>query len=84
MHASAFGFANVAPDVPAGVAMGASQTFENFALRWIRDYDSAFLRDRSVVSSFAGAASVNDYRNPDTGALVGTNPRAVEINYTAP
>lgn len=78
-HESAFGFANVAPAVPAGVAFGSGQTFEGFAMRWIRDYDSAFLRDRSVVSSFAGAQSVDDARDPDTGALLGKNPRAVLI-----
>src|SRR5690606_21032090 len=71
-------FANVAPEVPAGVTLGASTVFDGLAMRWIRDYDPNFLRDRSVVSSFAGAASVED------GELDGdpANVRAVKLDFT--
>lgn len=79
-HPSAFAFANVAPVVPDGAVAGAGMEFEGLAMRWIRDYDSNFLRDRSVYSSFAGAGSVNDGRD-DHGELNGTNVRAVLINY---
>lgn len=79
-HPTAFGFANVAPAVPAGVAFGAGQTFEGFAMRWIRDYDSSYLRDRSVVNSFAGGASINDGRD-DHGGLTDENVRAVLIDF---
>jgi hypothetical protein len=82
-HPSAFVFANVAPEVPSGASAGASLTFENLTMRWIRDYDANFLRDRSIYSSFAGAASVADERNPATGALTGKNCRAVLIDFTA-
>lgn len=82
-HESAFVFANVAPEVPSGASDGATMTFEGLAMRWIRDYDASFLRDRSVYSSFAGAASVADERDPATGALTNKNCRAVLIDFTA-
>jgi hypothetical protein len=85
-HRSAFVYANVAPEVPAGVAFGSSQTEQGLAMRWIRDYDSQYLRDRSVLSAFAGSASVNDGRDPDSGGqpgpLNGTNVRAVKFAFT--
>jgi hypothetical protein len=81
-HPTAFAFANVAPEVPSGVPSGAGMTFESLALRWIRDYDPNFLRDRSVYSSFAGTASVEDKRDSN-GDLTGENARAVKINFTA-
>jgi hypothetical protein len=85
-HRTAFAFANVAPVVPDGVAQGSSQTLEGLAMRWIQDYDPNYLRDRSVVSSFAGGASVNDGRDPDSGGqpgpLNGTNVRAVKFAFS--
>lgn len=81
MHPSAFAFANVAPIVPDGAAFGSSQSFENLALRWLRDYDSPHLQDRSVVSAFAGAASVEDGMD-DHGELTSENVRAVKLNFT--
>lgn len=77
-HPSAFAFANVAPEVPDGATAGATMTFEGLAMRWIRDYDPNYLRDRSVYSSFAGAASVADGRDSH-GELDETNIRAVKI-----
>lgn len=90
-HRSAFVFANAAPEVPAGASFGQSATDSGLAMRWLRDYDPNYLRDRSVVSSFAGSASVEDGRDPDSGdsgqtpsgALNQTNIRAVKINFTA-
>ncbi|MCU1500577.1 MAG: hypothetical protein JWM47_4530 [Acidimicrobiales bacterium] len=86
-HPTAFAFANVAPVVPSG-ARGATDAYAGLAMRWIRDYDSDYLRDRSVYSSFAGAASVEDGRDlaPGSGygGLTGENVRAVEIEFTAP
>jgi hypothetical protein len=79
-HPTAFAFANVAPDVPSGATAGAGLTFDSLAMRWIRDYDPDYLRDRSVYSSFAGTASVEDERASD-GSLTGNNVRAVEIEY---
>lgn len=81
-HSSAFVFANVAPIVPDGVTAGATMTFEGLAMRWIRDYDPNYLRDRSVYSAFAGAASVEDERD-EHGELIAENFRAVKIAFTA-
>lgn len=79
-HRTAFILANVAPVVPDGVVMGSAQNFDGLAMRWIRDYDPNYLRDRSVVSSFAGYASVDD--DPSRSDTVGDqaeNVRAVKI-----
>lgn len=86
-HPTAFGFANAAPVVPSGVPAGATATYDSFALRWIRDYDSDYLRDRSVFSSFAGAVSVEDGRDLESpvgsgfGELTQENVRAVLIDF---
>jgi hypothetical protein len=87
-HPSAFVLGNVAPAVPDGASAGATQVFESLAMRWIKDYESDFLRDRSVYSAFAGTASVEDRRDmdpdsPTFGDLTGENARAVEIVYGA-
>lgn len=60
IHRSAFALANLAPVVPDGVSFGASQNYSGYAVRWIRDYDAMFLRDRSVLNSLIGCSSVND------------------------
>lgn len=73
-HATAVAFGNVAPVVPDGATAGASETLEGLAMRWIRDYDPNYLRDRSVVSAFAGASSVEED---------GENLRLVKINMAA-
>lgn len=54
-HRDAFALVTRAPRVPQGVATGASQTYQGISMRWIMDYDTAYLRDRSVLSMFAGA-----------------------------
>lgn len=82
-HKTAFILANVAPVVPDGVTFGHSQSMDGLAMRWIRDYDPRYLRDRSVVSSFAGYASVEE--DPDRSNTVGDqleNIRAVKIVLT--
>ena len=81
-HPTAFAFANVAPQVPSGATAGATAAYEGLAMRWIRDYDPDHLQDRSVYSSFAGAASIEDGRDPSDGSLTTKNVRAVEIEFT--
>lgn len=88
MHPTAFALANVAPVVPDGASAGARMVFDSLAMRWIRDYDSDYLRDRSVYSAFAGAASIEDGRDLTSdvdagfGELTNENVRAVRINFT--
>jgi hypothetical protein len=82
-HQSAFILAQVAPIVPDGVVTGATASSDGLAVRWIRDYDPTTLRDRSVVSAFAGYASVEE--DPDRTNTVGDqleNIRAVKISLT--
>lgn len=72
-HRTAFAFVSVAPVVPDGVTFGRGETYQGLGLRWIRDYDSNFMRDRSVVSAFAGATAI---------AEGGSVKRAVKIAFT--
>lgn len=86
-HSTAFALGNVAPVVPEGVSKGATIVSDSLAMRWIKDYDSDFLRDRSVYSAFAGAVSVEDGRildieSAEFGQLTDENVRAVKINFT--
>lgn len=66
---SAFIFASAAPSVPQSVPFGATTSFEGLALRWLRDYDSEYFQDRSIVNCYQGFRSVEDI-------LVGWDPVA--------
>lgn len=57
-HRAAFTLAVRAPRVPEGVNFGQSIASSGFAMRYIRDYDASTLADRSVVSTFAGTATM--------------------------
>ncbi|MGH8875790.1 MAG: P22 phage major capsid protein family protein [Stackebrandtia sp.] len=59
-HRTAFVFAMRAPIVPDGAPFGQSQSYGDFAMTWIRDYDSDYLQDRSIVHTFSGTAYVPD------------------------
>lgn len=53
-HRDAFTLAIRAPRVPEGVSFGSSVAGDGFAMRYIRDYDSTLLSDRSIVSTIIG------------------------------
>lgn len=55
-HQDAFAFVSRAPRVPQGVSAGSSQTYGGLSVRWTMDYDSDYIRDRSLLLTFAGAA----------------------------
>ncbi|MFF7252444.1 hypothetical protein [Streptomyces microflavus] len=61
MVSSAFIFATGAPSVPQSVPFGASASYNGVALRWIRDYDSTRLMDRSIVNTYKGFRTVSDF-----------------------
>lgn len=63
-HRSAFAYVQAAPAVPDGVTFGSRRAYEGLAMRWIKDYDAPYLRDRSVLSSFFGFSSIDD--GPDS------------------
>lgn len=60
LHPSWGVLANVAPVVPRGVTWGARQSYKGYSLRVIRSYDTNYLSDRSVVSTFTGISEVKD------------------------
>lgn len=68
LHPSWAVLANLAPDVPQGVAYGARRAYQGYSLRVIRDYDANYLRDRSVISTFTGINSINDEYDRYTAA----------------
>lgn len=56
----AFAFLNAAPAVPQSVPFGAAASFNGISLRWIRDYESMRLQDRSIVNTWFGFQTVTD------------------------
>ena len=72
-HPDAFTLVLRAPVVPSGVSFGASVSANGFAVRYIRDYDSDLLSDRSVLNVFAGFKAMKK----DVVALNGTVTQAV-------
>lgn len=75
-HADAFALAVRAPVVPAGVTFGQSMAENGFALRWIRDYDSLTLADRSIVSTFLGTTTM-PMKSTVTGANIAAAVRVL-------
>lgn len=62
MTRDAFTFVLRAPSVPAGCTFGQSVSYQGMAMRFIRDYDSAFMQDRAICSVFAGAEVLDAQR----------------------
>lgn len=77
-HSSAIAFALVAPVVPAGATFGQGVSGNGLSLRWLRDYDPTYARDRSLVDAFTGASSVEDTYNEDPAF----NRRLVKLEVT--
>lgn len=76
--------ANLAPEIPQGVTYGARRTFEGYSLRVIRDYDSNYARDRSLVSTFSGISSINDeFARWAQGDTIPTGYEVGDIKITA-
>jgi hypothetical protein len=48
------------PSIPKSVPFGASASAGGWALRWLQDYDTAYLTDRSVFDCYAGYSYVKD------------------------
>lgn len=49
------------PRVPKSVPFGATASANGWALRWLMDYDTAYLTDRSVFDCYSGYSYVEDY-----------------------
>lgn len=61
-HRDAVALAQRAPLVPQGASFGAVVAEKGYSLRYIRDYDVMSTADRSLVSTFAGAAILPVYK----------------------
>lgn len=48
------------PSIPNSVPFGATAKAGNLALRWLMDYDTGFLTDRSVFDAYAGYGYTKD------------------------
>lgn len=48
------------PSIPQSVPFGATASAGGWALRWLMDYDTAYLTDRSVFDCYAGYSYVKD------------------------
>ncbi|MFC4336024.1 phage major capsid protein [Salininema proteolyticum] len=57
---SAYIFATGAPYVPQSVPFGATASHNGIALRWIRDYDSSRVMDRSIFNTYQSFSYVDD------------------------
>lgn len=86
---SAFVFASAAPSVPQSV-LGATTAFEDIAVRWVRDYDSSHMEERSVVNTYAGFRAVEDvlvyWDNGNNTEVVSDDEyfvRAIKLDLTA-
>lgn len=65
----AFAFCMKAPRVPQGAVAGSSMSYQGLSLRWMADYQSDYLQDRSIVSVLCGSTVLDA-------------TRAVKINTT--
>lgn len=77
-HRTAIALAIVAPVVPAGATFGQGVANGGIGLRWLRDYDPTYARDRSLVDAFVGASSVEDTYNEEAAF----NRRLVKLEVT--
>ena len=82
VHETAVAIANVAPVVPNGVAKGGGVAAGNgLAVTQLWDYDSTYMKDRSIVHSFAGATAVLDPEQNSDGSLARDENDAVEMKF---
>lgn len=84
LHKTGLLLANIAPKIPPSKSGSAAILNKNgFSVRHMTDYDSRFLRDRSIVNSFLGVNDVRDQRDIN-GDLVDVadrhNVRIIKLN----
>ena len=61
-HRDALTLAVRAPLAPAGASFAAKVAEKGFQMRYLRDYDARYTQDRSIVSTFVGAAKIPFYK----------------------
>lgn len=57
---SGVAFWNYAPPVPLGAVRGATASVNGVSMRWVQDYDTGYMLDRSVWNTWAGFRHVED------------------------
>lgn len=81
-HRTAFILSMRAPNVPQGATFGSSQSFQNLAMRWLKDYDFRNVQDRSLVDTYIGTNILAD-GPADAGAPgVPTFIRAIKLELS--
>lgn len=83
-HKTAFQTVYRVPKAPLGGVDTGSGSYAGIALRWVKDYDPAYLTNRSTFDTFFGISVVkdpDDYTDPASAVSL---KRAVKINLTAP
>lgn len=82
VHETAIAIANVAPAVPNGVSKGGGVAAGNgLAVTQLWDYDSTYMKDRSIVHAFAGATAVLDPEQGADGSIVRDENDAVVLKF---
>ena len=61
---SGFVLHTAAPAIPQSVGVGATASYQGFSLRWLRDYDLMYVKDRSLVDTYVGSNHVKDVYIP--------------------
>lgn len=80
-HRSAFQQVYRVPATPLGGVDTASGSYGGVALRWLRDYDSSHLTNRSIFDTFFGISVIedpDDYTNPSSTLSL---KRAVKLTF---
>jgi len=73
-----------APRVPDGVTRGESRAANGFALRWVVDYDSNVLANRSIFSTFIGCTKIDHPRRTPDGDIEMVTPAIRALVTTEP
>lgn len=78
-HKSAFQTVYRVPSAPLGGADAASGSYENLAMRWVKDYDSSSLVNRSIFDTFFGVSIVEDPKDYSKPSGSTSLQRAVKL-----
>lgn len=81
---SAFVQVTGAPYVPTSVGTGATASVDGFSIRWLRDYDINFVKDRSLVDTYSGAHHVTDMFLPKSVFTEESTPQSIEVEDLKP
>lgn len=77
---SSFVFTTGAPYIPNSVGFGATASVDGFSLRWLRDYDLDYVKDRSLVDTYCGVNAVKDLFLPKSAFTEDAGPVSVDVD----